>query len=52
MRVLTTIYGGLLERIAADPRAVFRRRVSVPLMRKLAILAGGAVGSLRARGRR
>ena len=51
MRVLTTIYGGLLERIAADPRAVFRKRVSVPLMRKLTILAGGAMASLRARGR-
>lgn len=51
MRVLTTIYGGLLERIAADPTAVFRKRVSVPLMRKLAILARGVMASNRAKGR-
>jgi len=52
MRVLVTIYRELLERIAADPAAVFRTRVSVPTARKLAILGLGTVASLRARGGR
>lgn len=34
---LTEIYRQLLERIAEDPEAVVRRRVSLPLWRKLAI---------------
>ena len=38
MRVLVTIYHRLLQRIAADPAAVFRERVSVPTTEKLAIL--------------
>jgi phytoene synthase len=49
MRVLVRIYHRLLERIAADPAGVFRGRVSVPTSEKLMILAGGAVGSLKAR---
>ena len=49
MRVLITIYRRLLERIAADPAAVFERRVSVPTGEKLAILGRGLVGSLVAR---
>ncbi len=34
---LTQTYRGLLERIAADPEQVVRRRVSLPLHRKVAI---------------
>ncbi len=49
MRVLVRIYHRLLERVAADPAAVFCERVSVPTREKLMILAGGAVGSLKAR---
>ena len=49
MRVLVRIYHGLLDRIAADPAAVFRTRVSVPTSHKLGILAVGTVQSLRAR---
>jgi 15-cis-phytoene synthase len=49
MRVLIRIYHRLLDRIAADPAAVFRERVSVPTREKLAILAGGVLGSLKAR---
>jgi phytoene synthase len=49
MRVLVRIYRGLLERIARDPGAVFRERVSMPASRKLAILAGGMAGSFAAR---
>lgn len=49
MRVLVRIYHRLLERVAADPAAVFLERVSVPTREKLMILAGGAVGSLKAR---
>ncbi len=49
MRVLVTIYRRLLERIAADPEAVFEKRVSVPTGEKLAILGRGLVGSLVAR---
>lgn len=50
MRVLATIYSELLERIARDPAQVFRRRVSVPAAKKLAILARGMIASMRARG--
>lgn len=49
MRVLMTIYHRLLHRIAAEPAAVFRTRLSVPTSEKLTILLGGAVGSLKAR---
>jgi phytoene synthase len=49
MRVLIRIYHRLLDRIAADPAAVFRERVSVPTREKLAILVGGAIGSLKVR---
>jgi phytoene synthase len=49
MRVLVRIYRRLLDLIARDPAAVFRGRVSVPTAEKLLILAGGAVGSLKAR---
>ena len=38
MRVLVHIYRALLERIAANPSAVFRKRVSVPTWQKLWIL--------------
>lgn len=49
MRVLVRIYHRLLDRIARDPAAVFRGRVSVPTSEKLTILAGGAAQSLKAR---
>jgi phytoene synthase len=49
MRVLVKIYHRLLDRIAAEPAAVFRERVSVPTAEKMTILAGGLVGSLKAR---
>jgi phytoene synthase len=49
MRVLTRIYHRLLDRIAADPSAIFRERVSVPTAQKLAILGGGVVQSLFAK---
>ncbi len=49
MRVLVTIYHRLLKRIASDPEAVFRERVSVPTAEKLGILGRGMVGSLLAR---
>lgn len=49
MRVLVTIYRRLLERIAADPAAVFRERVSVPTSEKLRILGRGMVAAVFAR---
>ena len=49
MRVLVRIYRGLLNRIAADPAAVFRERVSVPTAQKLAILGVGILQSLKGR---
>ncbi len=49
MRVLVTIYRRLLDRIAANPAAVFSGRVSVPTAEKMAILGRGAAGSLMAR---
>ncbi len=49
MRVLVTIYRRLLDRIAADPTAVFSRRVSVSTAEKLAVLGRGAAGSIVAR---
>jgi phytoene synthase len=49
MRVLVKIYHGLLDRIAADPAAVFRERVSVPTVEKVRILAVGMLESVGAR---
>jgi phytoene synthase len=49
MRVLITIYHRLLEKIAADPGAVFRERVSVGTAEKLRILAVGMAQSFVAR---
>ena len=49
MRVLVRIYHGLLNRIAADPKAVFRERVSVPTVQKLAVLGLGLAESVMAR---
>jgi phytoene synthase len=49
MRVLVRIYRRLLDRIAADPEAVFRERVSVPKTEKLSILFFGLLQSLWAR---
>ncbi len=49
MRVLVRIYHGLLDRIAADPTAVFRERVSVPTAQKLAVLGLGLMESVKAR---
>ena len=49
MRVLIRIYHRLLRRIAEDPAAVFRERVSVPTVEKLAILGRGLLESLLAR---
>jgi phytoene synthase len=52
MRVLVTIYHRLLDRVAADPAAVFRTRVSVPTAEKLSILGRGLVKSMVKRGGR
>jgi phytoene synthase len=49
MRVLVRIYRRLLNRIANDPEAVFKQRVSVPTLQKVAILGGGLVESLGVR---
>jgi 15-cis-phytoene synthase len=49
MRVLVRIYHGLLDRIAVEPGAVFRGRVSVPTSRKLSILALGVMQSFKVR---
>ncbi len=49
MRVLVRIYHDLLDRIAADPAAIFRERVSVPTARKLRILAKGILQSFKVR---
>ena len=49
MRVLVRIYHGLLDRIAQDPAAVFKQRVSVPTSQKLAILFLGILQSFKAR---
>jgi len=49
MRVLVRIYHRLLDRIAADPAAIFRERVSVPTSQKLSILAIGILQSFKAR---
>ncbi|HEY4009644.1 MAG TPA: phytoene/squalene synthase family protein [Acidobacteriaceae bacterium] len=51
MRVLVSIYEGLLDRIAANPAAVFRKRVSVPTVTKLAILGRGLFEAWRLRRR-
>jgi phytoene synthase len=49
MRVLVHIYHRLLDRIARDPAAIFRERVSVSTSRKLSILAIGILQSFKAR---
>jgi phytoene synthase len=49
MRVLVRIYHRLLDRIAADPSAVFTQRVSVPTSQKLTILGIGILQSFKAR---
>jgi 15-cis-phytoene synthase len=49
MRVLVRIYHRLLDRIAANPAAVFSQRVSVPTSTKLTILAIGILQSAKAR---
>ena len=49
MRVLVTIYHRLLDRIAANPHAVFRERVSVSTTAKFTILGRGLVQSAIAR---
>jgi phytoene synthase len=49
MRVLVRIYHRLLERIAKDPAAVFRERVSVASSQKLMILASGLLQAARVR---
>ncbi len=51
MRVLVAIYEGLLDRISANPAAVFRKRVSVPTVIKLAILGRGLFEAWRLRRR-
>jgi len=48
MRVLVSIYHRLLDRIAADPAAIFRERISVPTYRKLMILGNGVLQSFKA----
>lgn len=49
MRVLVRIYRRLLNRIANKPEAVFRERVSVPTVQKLAILSGGLLDAAMSR---
>jgi phytoene synthase len=49
MRVLVRTYSRLLDRIAANPSAVFRERVSVPTSQKLAILTLGLIQTIKAR---
>jgi phytoene synthase len=49
MRVLVRIYHRLLDRIAQDPAAIFRERVSVPTSQKLSILSIGILQSFKAR---
>lgn len=51
MKVLVSIYEGLLDKIAAHPAAVFHRRVSVPTVTKMAILGRGMFEARRERGR-
>src|ERR1700749_4187374 len=51
MRVLVSIYEGLLDRISANPAAVFHKRVSVPTPVKLAILGRGMFEAWRLRRR-
>ncbi|SEF64330.1 phytoene synthase [Bryocella elongata] len=51
MRVLAAIYHRLLDRIEADPTAVFRERVSVPTAQKLAMLGRGLLSAFFVRGR-
>ena len=47
--VLVTIYRGLLERIVAKDYDVFSKRISVPTVRKLMIVAQGMAMSVRNR---
>ncbi len=49
MRVLVRIYHDLLDRIAVEPAAIFRERVSVPTSRKLIILCVGILQSFKTR---
>jgi phytoene synthase len=49
MRILVRIYHVLLDRIAANPAAIFHQRVSVPTTEKLTILASGVLQSVAAR---
>lgn len=49
MLVLVQIYSGLLNRIAIDPEAIFRGRVSVPRSKKMSILAVGFLKSWKVR---
>ncbi len=49
MEVLATIYRRLLERVARDPEAVLRERVSVHVSEKLGILGRGLIASGMAR---
>lgn len=49
MEVLVTIYRRLLERVARDPEAVLRERVSVHISEKLGILGRGLIASGLAR---
>jgi phytoene synthase len=51
MRVLVSIYEGLLDKIAANPAAVFRKRVSVSTLTKLVILGRGTFEAWRLRRR-
>lgn len=49
MEVLATIYRRLLERVARNPEAVLRERVSVHISEKLGILGRGLIASGMAR---
>ena len=49
MEALITIYHRLLERVARDPEAVLRERVSVHISEKLGILGRGLIASGMAR---
>jgi len=45
MEVLVSIYRRLLERVAREPEAVLRERVSVHISEKLGILGRGLIAS-------
>ncbi|MFE7752257.1 phytoene/squalene synthase family protein [Streptomyces sp. NPDC057428] len=51
IRTAFTLYGGILDAIAADGYAVLHRRAAVPRRRRAVVAAAGLAGILRARAR-